>query len=124
MVEPYGQELILDLHGCRVIKFNRVAIEVFFIELCDLIGMERCDLHFWDDEGLPADQCQTNPKTKGTSAVQFIITSSIVIHALDMMEAAYINIFSCKPFDADAAARFTQKFFGAKEVHRHEVVRK
>lgn len=123
MAEPYGQELILDLHGCHLGRFNRAAIEVFFIELCELIEMERCDLHFWDDEGVPPEQRQTNPKTKGISAVQFIITSSIIIHALDLMGAAYINIFSCKPFDADVAASFTQRFFEAKEVHRHEVTR-
>lgn len=111
----YGQELILDLHGCDVAKFNRTSIETYFVGLCQLINMERCDLHFWDDEGVPPEQCQTDPKTKGISAVQFIITSSVVIHALEVMKAAYVNIFSCKEFDTIAAEAFTRRWFAATD---------
>lgn len=119
----YGQELILDLHGCDVLTFTRVSIERYFVGLCDRIDMKRCELHFWDDEGVPEDERQTNPKTKGISAVQFILTSSVVIHALDLLGAAYVNIFSCKEFDADAAAEFTIRWFGAKSVTRGMIVR-
>ena len=31
-----------------------------------------------------------------------------------VLEAAYVNIFSCKEFDPDAAAEFTKRWFGAK----------
>src|ERR1700704_6059502 len=93
---PYGIELILDLHDCDASTFTRSAIKGFFDELCELIEMEACDLHFWDDVGVPEEDQQTLPKTKGTSAVQFILTSTIVIHTLDLMKAAYVNIFSCK----------------------------
>ncbi len=108
---PYGQELVLDLHGCDVRRFTREHIAEFLAELCDLIGMERCDLHFWDDLGVPEDEQQTDPRTKGTSAVQFILTSTIVIHTLTDLEVAYVNVFSCEPFDADAAGEFTAKSF-------------
>ena len=86
--------------------------------------MERCDLHFWDDVGVPAAEQQTNPKTKGTSAVQFILTSTIVIHTLDLMKAAYINIFSCEDFDTDEAARFTAEWFGSADWTKNVVVRR
>ena len=92
----YGQELILDLHDCDTTRFTRFELERFFAKLCELIDMERCDLHFWDDIGVAEEERQTHPQTKGTSAVQFILTSTIVIHTLDIMKAAYINIFSCK----------------------------
>ena len=75
--------------------------------------MERCDLHFWDDVGVSEDEQQTDPKTKGTSAVQFILTSTIVIHTLDLMNTVYVNIFSCKQFDPDVAAKFTAEWFGS-----------
>ena len=110
---PYGQELVLDLHGCDAERFTRGDIEKFLIALCDMIGMERCDLHFWDDLGVPMEERQTDPKTKGTSAVQFILTSTIVIHTLTDLEVAYVNVFSCEPFDADAAGEFTAKWFRA-----------
>jgi S-adenosylmethionine decarboxylase len=120
----YGQELILDLHGCDSGRFTRTSLEKYFTELCTLIDMERCDLHFWDDMGVPEDEQQTNPKTKGTSAVQFILTSTIVIHTLDLMKAAYVNIFSCKDFDTDEVAKFTVKWFGSTDWTANVVVRR
>ena len=105
----YGLELVLDLHGCDTSQFTRASIKEYCTELCDLIDMERCDLHFWDDVGVPEDEQQTDSKTKGTSAVQFILTSTIVIHTLDLMNTAYINIFSCKEFDTDKATQFTNE---------------
>ena len=120
----YGVELILDLHECDASKFTRQSIESFFEELCELIDMERCDLHFWDDVGVPVDEQQTDPKTKGTSAVQFILTSTIVIHTLDLMRVAYVNIFSCKNFDTDEAAEFTAKWFGSTDWTAHVVTRR
>ena len=121
---PYGQELILDLHDCDASRFTRSAIKGFFTELCELIEMETCDLHFWDDVGVPEEERQTHPKTKGTSAVQFILTSTIVIHTLDLMKAAYVNIFSCKDFDTDAAAKFTAEWFGSKQWTANVVTRR
>ncbi len=109
----YGFELVLDLHGCDTSKFNRTDIDAFFTELCRRIDMQKCEVHFWDDVGVSLDEQQTSPHTKGTSAICFILTSSIVIHTLDMLEAVYVNIFSCKDFDADLAARFTREWFGA-----------
>ena len=111
----YGMELVLDLHDCDPDTFTRQAIELYFLDLCKLIDMEPCALHFWDDEGVPEAERQTNPKTKGTSAVQFILTSSVVIHTLDLLRAVYLNIFSCKCFDSDTAARFSAEAFGSKD---------
>lgn len=122
--EVYGKELILDLHDCDASKFTRGDIEEFCADLCTLIDMERCDLHFWDDVGVPEEERQVNPKTKGTSAVQFILTSTIVIHTLDLMKVAYVNIFSCKEFDTDVATRFTAEWFGSKEWTANVVIRR
>lgn len=121
---PYGAELILDLHDCDPRKFTRCEIERYFIGLCELIDMERCELYFWDDVGVPEADRQTHPKTKGTSAVQFILTSSIVIHTLDLMRAVYLNIFSCKPFDAHEATKFTVQWFRSSDWTSHVIARK
>ena len=86
--------------------------------------MEPCELHFWDDLGVAEEEQQTHPKTKGTSAVQFILTSTIVIHTLVLMKAAYVNIFSCKEFETDAAASFTAEWFGAKDWTSNVVIRR
>lgn len=110
-MDTYGVELILDLKNCNSEIFNRVDIAEFFTQLCELIGMEQCDLHFWDDVGIPKDECQTDPNLKGTSAVQFIMTSSIVIHCLDLLGTVYVNLFSCKGFDDIKAAYFIRDWF-------------
>ncbi len=112
-MEKYGVELILDLHGCDPSKFNRDSIGAYFERLCELIDMKREDLHFWDDLDVSDDEKQTSPHTQGTSAVQFILTSSIVIHTLDQLRAVYVNMFSCKEFDPKIAEDFTVDWFGA-----------
>jgi len=122
--EAYGKELILDLHGCDEKKFNRTMIEKFFVELCDLIDMQRCEVFWWDDEGLPPEERQTEPHLKGTSAVQFIMTSNITIHTLDILKRVYLNIFSCKDFDDEKAAKFSQEFFKGKIVNQVAIDRK
>ena len=62
---------------------------------------------------------QNLPHTKGTSAVQFILTSNITIHTLDLLEAAYVNIFSCKKFDRKLAEKITTEWFVAKKYKTH-----
>ena len=113
MRQPYGYELILDLHDCDVSKFNRRSLRRYFAALCKAIDMKQCKLFFWDDVGVPEGERQTSPHTKGTSAVQFILTSSVVVHTLDLLEAVYINIFSCKAFDAKVARKLTKEWFSA-----------
>jgi len=122
--KPYGYELILDLHGCNPGTFNRPSIEIFFEKLCKKIDMTQCDLHFWDDVGVAPDEQQTSPHTKGTSAVQFILTSTIVIHTLDLMGAVYINVFSCKEFTPDIVKQFSKEWFNGTIVNNHFIERK
>lgn len=109
--DAYGFELIMDLHWCDSEKFNRESLNRYFTNLCDLIEMEKCEVHFWDDVDVPPEEQQTDPKTKGTSAVCFILTSTIVIHTLDLLGVVYVNIFSCKEFEPDAAKNFTAGWF-------------
>lgn len=122
-MKPYGKELIIDLHDCDPLLFNRPQIREYFKDLCALIDMEPHDLHFWDDEGVPDELKQTEPHLKGTSAIQFIMTSNITIHCLDLLKSVYVNIFSCKEFDAALAAEFTEEFFGGHIVQRPVYVR-
>lgn len=117
----FGPELILDLHGCDNSKFNRKDLTHFFVELCDLIDMERCDLHFWDYIGEEAEYDKAADHLKGTSAIQFILTSNITIHTLDVLKDVYLNIFSCKDFDEDETVRFCVDYFKA-DTWKHSIV--
>ena len=108
--KPYGLELILDLKGCDLSDLSREKLADYFIRLCDLIRMQRHgDPVFWEDQsGIP--------HLHGISAVQFIETSNLVCHALPRLKAVYLNLFSCKEFDTEAAKRFSTEFWGAESV--------
>ncbi len=120
----YGKELILDIHNCDSSTFTRKSIRNFFKKLCDLIEMKRSRLVWWDDYGVPPEERETEPHLKGTSAVQFIETSNIVIHTLDILESVYLNIFSCKDFDTNVAKEFSQEWFRGKVVNSHVIERR
>lgn len=118
----YGKELILDLHNCDPTTFTRESIENFFTALCDKLNMEKCELFFWDDHGLPPEECQTEPHLKGTSAVQFIMTSNITIHTLDIMKRVYLNIFSCKDFNDNVVMHFSVNWFKSRKIAQKKVI--
>ena len=120
---PYGYELILDLHGCDPTTFTRASIDGYFETLCKAIDMVKCERYWWDDVGVPPEEQQQLPHTKGTSAVQFILTSSIVIHTLDLTGSVYVNIFSCKEYDPETAKRIAVDWFKAETCRQHLIER-
>lgn len=122
-MKNYGKEVILDLHNCDPDLFSRKMIRNYFVELCDLIDMQRAKLTWWDDFKVPLEKRQTEPHLKGTSAVQFILTSNITIHTLDIMKRVYLNVFSCKDFDANVVKKFSEKYFKGKIVN-YKIVRR
>lgn len=111
----YGHEAILDLYKCNTDKFTRHHLRLFFKELCAILKMKPEKRVFWDDTQVLEDERETDPKTKGISAVQFIIYSNITIHCLELLEEVYINVFSCKEFDRYAVNDYCVKFFEAEK---------
>lgn len=106
----YGTEFILDLKDCDTEKFTKEGLIQYFEELCDLIEMERCDLHFWGYD-TEEEKNEAPDHLAGLSAVQFIMTSNITIHTLDKIGEIMINVFSCKYFHHGQVRHFTMKFF-------------
>ena len=122
-MKNYGKELIIDLHDCDVTTFTRESLEKYFEELCTLIDMQRCDLHFWDYEGDPDGYAEAEDHLKGISAIQFIMTSNITIHTLDILKKVFINVFSCKDFSEAVATEFSVKFFDANTWQYRTITR-
>lgn len=120
----YGKELILDLHDCDLTTFRRAIIEEFLTKCCEIMEVQQCDLHFWDDVGLPSEECQTDPKTKGITAVQFLLQSNITIHTLDLLKKVFINAFSCKEFDILEIMILAKDTFGGDIVQNILIDRK
>ncbi len=119
----YGPELIIDLFECDVSTFNRKSLREFCRALCKVIGMTPEKFVSWDDDGVDPKECQTEPKRKGYTAVQFLMESSIQIHTLELRKEAFINIFSCNDFDRYRAKKFTQDWFGAKRATSRRIIR-
>lgn len=131
----YGMELVLDLHDCDVRLFNREDITAWYTDVMEMANVEPGPLHFWDFEGFwinlwwkwfdPKELKKNAPSyLKGTSAVQFIKTSSITIHALDDLESLYVNFFSCDDFIAKDIVEYTEAYFGGKVVSKQVIRRK
>lgn len=120
----YGKELILDLHDCDPATFTRSNIKVYFKVVCMAIDMKREKLCWWDDLHTPEAEKQTEPHLVGTSAVQFIKTSNITIHTLDILRRVYINVFSCKDFDENIVAEVSEDWFLGRVLNKTVVRRR
>ncbi len=113
----YGKELIIDMHECNITLMTKEHISNYFKEICHLIQMEPVGQPiFWDVEGIDEVELANSPHLQGISALQWIKTSSIVIHAITGMKQIYINIFSCSDFDARLAEGFTIGYFDGRKV--------
>lgn len=123
-MKGYGKELILDLHNCDPSTFTRLSIREYLKEICERIEMERCKLCWWDDLHTPIEEKETEPHLVGTSVVQFIKTSNITIHTLDVLKKVYINIFSCKDFNVDTVIDFSEGWFEGKIINKKTIWRK
>ncbi len=123
-MNDYGKEVIIDLHNCDRTTFTRKSIRAYFKKLCSIIDMERGPIHWWDDLHTPEAEKETEPHLVGTSAVQFIKTSNVTIHTLDLLDRVYLNIFSCKDFNANLAENFSEAWFKGRIVSSGVIGRK
>lgn len=104
----YGHELVLDLKGCCLKTItSKKAITYFISELCKLIKMNKYGQTHLKYFG--------NKYSKGYSVFQFIETSSITGHFSDEWQSAYLNIFSCKPFNPKVVEAYCKYYFNAKK---------
>jgi len=64
-----------------------------------------------------------NPDVGGYSVVQLIETSNICGHFVDRTGDAYIDVFSCAPFDTDVVVDFVEKTLRPEATIVHELIR-
>ena len=115
--KPWGQHLILDLAGCNENIRKEAAIRAFVEELVAAIGMVAF--------GKPVVEhfAEQLPDAAGYSLVQLIETSAVTGHFSDNNGDAYLDIFSCKPFDNDIAIAVTRKHFEPESIHMVSLAR-
>jgi S-adenosylmethionine/arginine decarboxylase-like enzyme len=104
---PWGMLAAIDLHHAdRARLADPDVIRAFVPAVIDAIGMRahgplRID-RFGDGE------------LEGWSAMQFIETSSITVHADEVLDRCFVDVFSCRPFDPEAAAAVAVAHFGGQ----------
>lgn len=122
MNKPYGQELILDIHNVPMERFTEDYLREFCECLCRQIDMKAMQFNIWKYEDEDEYQ-KAPPHLKGISAIQFIETSGIIIHALDDLKQVHLNIFSCKPLKAQIVKTLAKAYFGGDIVNEVELDR-
>jgi len=113
----WGKLASINLYGCspKSIRDSK-KIEKYIVELCRLIDMKRF--------GKALIQRFAEGDLEGYSAMQFIETSSITLHFDETQNRAFIDIFSCKDFNAKKAEKFSKDFFKAKKSNKKVLIRK
>jgi len=117
-VAPWGVQTSVDIYGCNpeIIR-DAEKIKRFVIQLCELIDMRRFGecivVHFGEDE-----------RVAGYSMIQLIETSLISGHFANLTNAAYIDVFSCKPYDSEQVAQYAKNYFQGDYHSMHIVHRR
>ena len=114
--QPWGKSVAINLFGCDLSKISDLEmIKRYIREVLPLIDMVAHGPCYIDRFG------QGN--LEGYSAMQFIETSSITVHADEPGKRCFIDIFSCKDFDDKKAEDFSKQYFGAKRITSTVLVR-
>jgi S-adenosylmethionine/arginine decarboxylase-like enzyme len=102
---PWGLLAAIDLHGCERRRLaDPDTIRRFVPILIAAIGMRA-------HGGLALERFGGG-ELEGWSAMQFIETSSITLHADEAFGRCFVDVFSCRPFDPEVAAGIGVEHFG------------
>ena len=115
-VRHYGKHLVLSAAGCNDSLLSKKLIGLFLGELAVAIDM----VAFGD----PIVERFGEGIEIGISAVQLIETSAIVMHTNDGARDMYLDVFSCKDYDAKVVIDFVRQRFAPQAVSHEVLLRK
>lgn len=116
--KAWGLSTQIDLYDCDPERIrSRDDIEQFTHTLCKMLGVEM----FGPTQIV---RFGNHPEVYGYSMVQLIQTSLVSAHFAEDTNAVYLDVFSCKYYDASEAVQYAQDFFKAKDVNVHACLRK
>ena len=105
----WGQLLSIDPHECdHKTLTTKSKLAEFCTTLCKEIKMQ--------PYGRPIVKRFGDGDLEGNTAVQLIQTSNITVHCDEIYDRTFIDIFSCKTFNAEKAKKYCQTFFKAKKL--------
>jgi S-adenosylmethionine/arginine decarboxylase-like enzyme len=107
----WGMLAALDLHDCERRRLaDPDSIRRFVPALVDAIGMRAHGPLMLDRFG--------DGELEGWSAMQFIETSSITLHADEVSGRLFVDVFSCRDFDPHVAVALAVAHFGGRATVR------
>jgi S-adenosylmethionine/arginine decarboxylase-like enzyme len=119
MSNYWGYHLRLDVAACDIAKASSVEyIAKYNQSLLDVIKMKSMGEPWIQDCG-PQDR----PDLCGVTLLQPIETSSITAHFCNESGDAYLDIFSCKPFDNEAIIAHFHEWFAPARIRYDFTVR-
>jgi len=117
MSEHFGFHLLLDCSNCNRdligSKDNIYNFVKVLVKRIDMIAV---------GEPIIEMMCVGDPKV-GYSLMQLISTSNITSHFMDISGEAYIDIFSCKPYNIEDAKSCVQEFFEPERIFSRFLIR-
>jgi len=116
--EQFGPHLMLDLRQCNKEKLQDYG-HIFNVldELPEKIGMTKITQPYvFPYSGLV-------PEDKGITGTVIIAESHISIHTFQEKDYCFVDVFSCKNFDVDLAARYVINAFESGDYDKYVVER-
>jgi S-adenosylmethionine/arginine decarboxylase-like enzyme len=108
---PWGVLAAIDLHGCKQARLaDPDTIRRFVPAVIEAIGMRAHGPLMLDRFG--------DGELEGWSALQFIETSSVTVHADEVFNRCFVDVFSCRAFDPDRATALAVEHFGGHATVR------
>ena len=102
----WGYHLTLDCSNCDRDKIkDEQHVKDFIKEL-----MVRIDMKPIGDTRVEYTAAEF-PDKAGLTAVQIIVTSTIVAHFIDSTGDLYLDVFSCKQFDIETVVNTVDEYF-------------
>ena len=114
-MSEFGLHVTIDASECNKRKLASVTLVYDILnKLPDKIGMTKMTLPYvvkWLDKFAQG--------TEGISGFIMIAESHISIHTFPDQDYVFMDIFSCREFDADMAVRYLTDAFEAKKYQKH-----
>lgn len=115
-VKHYGKHVVLTAGACNAALLEKDKIAQFCRDMVEKIDMVAFGEPFVERFG-EGDEV-------GISAVQLIQTSAITIHTNDEARDMYLDVFSCKDFDAETVLAVVKEWFAPETIEHDVLLRK
>ena len=114
-MSEFGLHVTIDASGCNKRKLASVTVVYDILnKLPDRIGMTKMTLPYvvkWMDKFANG--------TEGVSGFVMIAESHLSIHTFPDQDYVFMDIFSCRGFDAEMAVKYLTSAFEATKIEKH-----